>query len=130
MAEVDAAWRCLVTDEPSDKEDLPWARPGAVRRDCEPNRAPLVKRLGWASLLLGLFSLFLWVPALVGLPLALLVAGMARHDLTQMGKGARDPSGAKETQTGRDYAVAGVVLCLGSGLSCLLVLLLLKWGRW
>ena len=107
---------------PDEKEDLPWERPDAVRRDCEPHRGPLVKMLGLMSFGLGFVTVSLCVPALLCLPLAVVVFRMAEHDLRQMEAGTMDPAGVADTKAGRRYAVQGVVLCLVGGLmSCALV---------
>ena len=59
-------------------DDRPWERPGAVRRDCQPHRAPLLLALADASLLLGTLSLCLGFAALAGFACVAVAWGLAR----------------------------------------------------
>src|SRR5262249_10861811 len=77
-------------------EPRPWERPGAVRRDCKPHRGELLGRLGDLSLALGVLAMVTWAPALVGLPLALVVVVLAPGDLAQMDAGVMDPAGREQ----------------------------------
>jgi hypothetical protein len=90
----------------------PWARPGAVRRDCEPHRGKLVLKLADASLLLGAFALCLGFVA--GLALACGAAAwvLASRDLGRMRSGLMDPRGQADTARGRTRARAGLALGL------------------
>ena len=91
---------------------LPWERPGAVRRDCEPHRAAWLAALADASLLLGTLSLCLGFLALTGLALGLAAWVMASHDLGQMRSGLMDRRGQAATTRGRARARAGAALSL------------------
>jgi hypothetical protein len=95
--------------------ERPWDRPGAVRRDCEPHRGPLLFWLGGGSLLCGIASLWLVVPALIGLPLGVVVLLLGGRDLKKMAAGVMDPEGAELVKKSGGYAVGGVVLSLGAG---------------
>jgi hypothetical protein len=97
-------------DRPADRAAFPWA----VRRDGEPHRGRLVYQLGVASLVAGCLSLCptFGLGALVGLPLGVVVWVMANRDLALMGTGMMDPVGRPLTDTGRTYAIAGVLLSL------------------
>jgi len=59
-------------------DDRPWERPGAVRRDCQPHRAPLLLALADASLLLGALSLCLGFPTLAAFACGAGARGLAR----------------------------------------------------
>ena len=91
---------------------LPWERPGAVRRDCEPHRAEWLLALADASLLLGALSLCLGFLALMGLALGLAAWVMASHDLGRMRAWSMDPSGQAAAIRGRTRARAGAALSL------------------
>lgn len=91
------------------REDRPWERPGAVRRDCEPHRGGWLLALGCASMMLGMASVALAFPGLVGLPLGLAVCLLARRDLREMAAGRMDPAGMGRTERARGIAAVGVV---------------------
>ena len=91
---------------------LRWEQPYAFHRDCEPHRARLLKRVALASVLLGLLSGCLLLPAAVGLPLGLTVWVVAGRDLARMRAGRMDPGGVEETSRAREYASVGAVLNL------------------
>ena len=97
-------------------DDRPWERPGAVRRDCQPHRAPLLLALGDASLLLGTLSLCLGFPALTAFACGAVAWGLARHDLGRMGAWLMDPGGLAVTRRARARALAGAALGLYGGL--------------
>jgi hypothetical protein len=103
-----------VAQEP-ERDERPWERPGAVRRDCEPHRGPLLFWLGGGSLLCGIAWLWLVVPALIGLPLGVVVLLLGGRDLKKMAAGVMDPEGAELVKKSGRYAVGGVVLSLGAG---------------
>ena len=73
--------------------------------------------LGTASVVLCFVSWVLFLPVLVGLPLAVMTLGLARRDLALMEAGRMDPAGRGQTERARSYARSGVVLgvldCLG-----------------
>jgi hypothetical protein len=92
---------------------------GQVRRDAEPDRAPLLKLLGVVSVLVGALALFLVLPCLAGLPLGLVVCRMAAQDLEKMQSGVMDPRARREVETALRWATRGVILnlsCVGIGL--------------
>jgi hypothetical protein len=100
-----------MTDEPR-ADERPWEGPGSDRRDFEPHRGKLLITLGQTARGLGFLSFCLLLPALLGLPLGLLVWGLARHDLIKMERGAMDPNGVVETEWARAYAAQAILLCL------------------
>jgi hypothetical protein len=93
---------------PADADDRPWEQPGALRRDCEPHRGPLLAILGAVSLTIG--GLFACLPAtsFLALPLAVVTYSLARRDLAQMRAGRMDPAGIRQTR--RAQARAGFAL--------------------
>ncbi len=108
-----------------DEGDRPWEQPGGLRRDAEPHRGELLVLLAHLSQVCGLASLFVGVPALVGLPLAFAVRRAARRDVAGMTAGLLDVRGRATTERARDLATRGLVL---NGGGCLLGLLyLLMW---
>ncbi len=96
----------------SDDDARPWEQPGAVRRDVEPHRGGLLRALGVTSLLLGALAPVLLLPALVALPLGVVVWMCARRDLREMAAGAMDPGGWDATRAGRDCGALGAAFCL------------------
>jgi hypothetical protein len=94
--------------QPTEEDDRPWEQPGAVRRDCDPHRGPLLAILGAVSLTIG--GLFACIPAtsLIALPLAIVTYSLARRDLAQMRAGRMDPAGIWQTR--RAQARAGFAL--------------------
>jgi hypothetical protein len=95
-------------------EDLerPWEWLGLPRRDCEPHRGEVLYLLGNLSLICGLLSLCTLVPSLIGLPLGLVVAFLARRDLDEMSTGRMDPGGRDHTEMARIRSAYAIVLCL------------------
>ena len=93
----------------------PWARRGAVRRDCESHRGAQLLAAGDTSLLLGALSLVLAFPALLGLGLGAAAWALASRDLRQMRARVMDPAGLSDTALGRARARAGVALSLYAG---------------
>jgi hypothetical protein len=92
----------------------PWERPGAVRRDCEPDRAWMLGPMGGLSLLGGVLSL---LPCLVGVAPAALALScttwlLARQDLGKMRAGRMDPRGRKQSEWARDEAMMGLFFTL------------------
>jgi hypothetical protein len=99
------------TADDRDDDDCPWERPGG-RRDAEPHRGGLLRALGLTSLVLGALAPVLVVPALVALPLGVVVWAVARRDLRQMATGAMDPAGWGQTAEGRDCGPLAAILSL------------------
>ena len=99
-----------------DEDDPPSEQSGAVRRDCESHRGPLLKALGAVTVVLGLLSFVLLVPGLFGLILYGVVVMLAQRDLAKMSAGLMDPAGVEETEAARNYAALGGLL---SGFGCL-----------
>jgi hypothetical protein len=122
------------TDDPR-----PWERPGSVRRDCEPHRAPALLLLAGAGVaLVALGFLPAAMSTVSGSPtvaralcgLALLAAPPAvalgvgvvwavNHDLAQMGVGDVDPAGKRLAEVAE--ALGGLGLTLGLGSGCFMV---------
>src|SRR5262245_40727867 len=75
----------------------PWERPGFVRRDCDPHRGEPLALLGSVSLLFGVMSLCLCLPALIAVPVGAAVWVTARRDLDKMRAGLMDPEGRPRT---------------------------------
>jgi hypothetical protein len=108
---------CPGCDLPLDPADADGQGEWACRRDARRHRGPLIETLGSVCLWAGVLSLCvapLAVPVglLTGLPALL----MARHDLSQMRRGAVDPGGRRITELGRNKVVAGLVLTTLFGL--------------
>jgi hypothetical protein len=106
-------------------DDRPWEQPGAVRRDCEPDRGELLHWLGLLSLIAGALSFCMSWTAVVGIVLGMRVWMMSGLDLGKMARGEMDPAGFEKTLKARKHAVRGIVLSvlffvLKLGLSALL----------
>src|SRR5262249_18388158 len=93
-------------------EPRPWELPGAVRRDCAPHRAGLLKMLAAISVVCGLLSFCLVVPSVIGLPCGLLTLILAERDQREMRAGRMDPRGSKETADAGSLGLFGVVCSL------------------
>lgn len=138
------------TLDPSD-DPRPWEQPGAVRRDCEPHRAPALLLLGRVAASVGGLSVALsfvypaLFHALLGgsgngpdrLPLlpaaflaalvVLLSAGVlwaAERDLARMRTGSMAPAGRGQTWDAAELSGCG----LATGLCTLLAMLC--YGLW
>jgi len=111
----------------ADKGQRPWERPGALRRDCEPDRARFLMLLGMLSLVSGFLS-FLLLPALVAVALGLAVWVMSSRDSKKMGAGLMDRRGWKRTCIAERWASGGLLLGV-SGLVYwgVLALAMLRW---
>ena len=96
--------------EVSTDEDRPWERHG--RRDARPHRALLLDVTATASVLCGIFSLCLLIPALLGLPLGIASLVLTRQDLNLMRAGLMDPGGKAQTEGARKWAGWGLLLNL------------------
>src|SRR5262249_4944345 len=97
-------------------EDRPWEAPGAVRRDCEPHRAHLIRLIGAISLTCGLLSICFGLTAIPATVAAMAAWNMANSDLRKMSRGLMDPSGRETTTNGKECAQAGVgfsIICGG-----------------
>jgi hypothetical protein len=111
-------------------EDRPWERPGAVRRDCEPHRGPLLRVLGAVALVCGILAWMLAVPGVIGLPFAAAVLIMSSRDLSRMRRGLLDPAGRAETDKAGTLALEGLVLSVvGPLIHGVLVLWLMAHGH-
>lgn len=91
-------------------ESRPWEQPGVVRRDCAPHRGHVLVALGRASLVCGILSLCLALPALVGFPLGLVARVLAERDLVSMRAGVMDPRGRAQTERARRLGQYGATL--------------------
>jgi hypothetical protein len=96
----------------SDQDIRPWERPGADRRDLEPDRGELLQWMGWAGLVCGLASFGLVFPAPAAIALAVAVLIMSRTDLARMRSGLMDRAGEEQTRTARRNALCGLGLAL------------------
>jgi hypothetical protein len=94
----------------TDKPVPPWQLPGAIRRDCEPHRGPLLRRLGVLAVWLDLLGVLFPPAVLPALPLGVAVWVMARRDLAGMRLGLVDPGGEADTRQARRDAICGVIL--------------------
>jgi hypothetical protein len=93
-----------------EEDERPWERPGATRRDCEPHRGRLLKRLAGTALILGILSWLCPPCALAAVPLGALASGLARRDLTWMRKGLMDRRAEWTTHQAQADGKAGLVL--------------------
>jgi hypothetical protein len=94
----------------ADEDIPPWEQPGAVRRDCLPHRGPLLKGLANVTLVCGVLSWCLFVPAVPGLLSGLTAVILADGDLAKMERQEIDPQGKPETEWARRRAVWGIGL--------------------
>lgn len=117
----------------------PWELPGDIRFDSQPHRGPLLRRLANVAFVCSVLSYFplfgcpyfifyvfyvdeswitlFWAASIVGLLSACLgleVWMLARGDLEEMRTGLNDPEAKSETKFGRDRALDGFILGLGS----------------
>jgi hypothetical protein len=98
------------TEGSAEDDELPWEQPGAVRRDCEPDRGPMLLWLGRLSLWLIATTCLLGAVALLPVfPLAIAVLVMASRDRAKMRAGTMDPAGEALTRKGARYARAALV---------------------
>jgi hypothetical protein len=93
----------------AEEDERPWERPGAVRRDCEPDRGTTLLWLGRLSLWLLVLGVLLGAAVLVPVfPLAIAVLVMASRDRAKMRAGTMDPAGERLTRKGARYAQAAL----------------------
>ncbi len=79
-------------------DDRPWESSGAVRRDCAPHRAHLIRLLVKASEVCAALSICIFgLPAALGLVIAAIAQWMANSDVKKMAAGLMDPNGRTET---------------------------------
>lgn len=95
------------TERLGEVQESTWAHAGGVRRDSEPHRARLLLVLANVSCCSAVTGLFLFVPALVGLPVGIVASLMARRDLALMDAGRMDPRGAGASAKAWDRATVG-----------------------
>jgi hypothetical protein len=107
-------------------DERPWDKPGAVRRDGEPHRGPVLLFLGRVSLIAGIVSFCTAavvpvVPVLACIGVGAIALGSAvlltaNRDLARMSKGLMDPAGAAATNRAGLRAGRGLVFAtLGVG---------------
>jgi hypothetical protein len=96
-------------DQDGEGDPRPWEQPGAFRRDCAPHRGHLVQLLTRVCAVVGLASCSPF-PALLGLPLGLLLARLCRGDLARMDAGTMDPGGRRLVESALRMARIGWVL--------------------
>jgi hypothetical protein len=112
-----------VAQDPEGSE-RPWERPGAVRRDVEPDRGRLILALGGLAEFCSVFACLLLVTAPLAIGFGVTAWLMARRDLARMRQGLMDPAGRRYTEQGRNLGL------LGAGLALVPVAaLLLLWRR-
>jgi hypothetical protein len=105
------------TAEPD--EHRRWQRRFEVRRDGDPPRSGLLLALGILSIVVGVPSLYLVVPALIGLPLSLVAYLMADRDLLEMRAGHMDRRGRASAHAAQWCALVGFLLnALGLTVGC------------
>ncbi len=97
-------------DHEFEDEDRPWESPGAVRRDCAPHRAHLVKLLSAFSQACAVLAICIGAPAVPGLALAIIAWRMAETDLRKMATGLMDPEGRLATLVARQSAILSIGL--------------------
>jgi hypothetical protein len=78
----------------------------SLRRDCEPHRGGLILALG----VIGLVASFLYIFALVGLPLSIAAWTMAETDLKRIKARTMDPEGKANTQAGKVCGIFGTLI--------------------
>ncbi len=93
----------------------PWERPGGMRLDWEPHRGGHIQNLGIVGVVCCMIPCVVWI----GVPLAISVLVMGRHDLQRMTEKEMDPRGRHATLIG--IRCAGVGLIFAS-------IWLLSWG--
>ena len=122
-----------MADDPPECEDRPWQRPGAVRRDCEPHRAGLLRALSVAALLCAGLAGCLALPTIGGLVLGAAVWLLGRRDRALMSAGLMGPAGRGETWDAQVMTVVAAALCviaLVSWAVAVLTKVALRAGRW
>jgi len=91
------------------------------RRDQEAHRGPLIANLGQVSLVIGgLSPCMIGLGGLVSIPVGLIALIWANHDLARMRSGQMDPLGKAQTELGRTYAGAGILMSLVFGIGFIL----------
>jgi hypothetical protein len=109
---------------PAEDDVPPWEQPGAVRRDCEPDRGPQLVLLGRLSLWLIAVGLIVGAVVLLAtVPIAIVVLTMASRDRAKMRAGTMDPAGEPLARKGVRYATAALVVSVLAllGVGCLVV---------
>jgi hypothetical protein len=109
------------------EDERPWERPGAVRRDSEPDRGEALTELGYVGLLLGAFSLLGGFTAPLALGLGVIVWLRATHDLRAIRAGRGHPAAETALRDARRKGIAAVFFALVCGLIGGLLLLYQFW---
>jgi hypothetical protein len=113
MADADDGF----TAEPG--EHRRWEQRFELRREVAPPRGGVLLALGILSIVVGVPSLYLVVPALLGLPLSLVAYLMADRDLLEMRAGRMDRSGRASAHAAQWCALVGFLLsALGLTVGC------------
>jgi hypothetical protein len=99
----------------------PWEGSAAVRREVAPHRGTLLRGLAHVSFACGLAAVAFGVPAVVGLPLAVVTYTLANRDLDRMGYRRLDPRGRPETWAAGERAGLAITLNLLGSLACLVL---------
>ena len=95
----------------------PWEQPGAVRRDCEPERGGLIVTLGIIGLVCSVPAFgccfFGSIFSIIGLSVSIPAWVLGQKDLRKMREYVMDPAGRPMTQAGMVCGIIGAVLsCL------------------
>lgn len=96
-----------------DESDVrPWAKPGAVRRDCEPHRGKLIVFAGRLSITMGLTGCCMPLLLLPAWGLLLFALVVSRQDLPLIERGLMDRDGETMTRHGGRAALVGMLVSL------------------
>jgi hypothetical protein len=93
-----------------EQDDPWWDEAGLLRRDCEPQRSALLRGLATTSLICGVLSWLLILPALIGLPCGVAALLMAERDLEKMRAGCMDNRAIGLAEYARQRAQDGIAL--------------------
>ena len=115
-----SCYHCSHLLEPEDRQEYATRE---TRRDALPHRGNLIWRLGVAALFGGALGICpVGVGALVAVGCGVPAWWMAQHDLAGMDAHRIDPAGRAATRSGRDSAVAGMILAFVFGACWLLII--------
>jgi hypothetical protein len=96
------------------EEGPPWETLPELRRDLAPHRGHLLRSWSVATTVLSVLSMWALFPAVVAIPLALLLWWAATHDLRKMRAGEMDPRGEEQAAAARtDARVALIFPAIG-----------------
>jgi hypothetical protein len=107
--------------DPDLDDPRPWEGSAAVPRDVAPHRAHLLRTLANVGFACGGAAVAFGVPAVVGLPLAVVTYTLENRDLDRMGGRRLDPRGRPETWAPCERAGQAITLNLLGPLACLVL---------